>query len=258
MRNITNTIQKNKMILLLILSLQICGAITFATVNAKYLHGKSDNLFYFWRYGAFSLFGIISGMICSTIPFEKMGQFYNKTVKWVAIMFALLAVSLFLFDLFFYYDHGFILKDCTLAWLDPIAYANSNGYLIVRNMQIREDAQLLGGQGIGFTGIFVSEMVLSYIIGTCGWILFGMVVFLAVCLMFKMFIRSIRIEITICRFIAMAIWVYIAFSFLWNIAMVFNIMPLTSSHFPFVSYDRFSLVFDLCMMGIFIRMITVN
>lgn len=249
---------KNKIIILLIIALQICGAITFATINAKYIYGTTDNLFYLWRYGAFSLFGIVGGVASGFIPLERIGRFYNKTVKWTVITIASLAMLLFLFDLFFYYSDCLALKDHVLAWLDPTAYANSNGYLIVKNMQIREGAQIFGGQDIGFTKPFVSEMVLSYLIGTFGWILFGMVILLAAFLTYIMFIQSLEIQIPICRFIAMAILLYMAFSFLWNIAMVFNLVPLTSSHFPFLSYDRFSLVFDLCLMGVFIRMGTVG
>lgn len=249
---------KSKIIILIILAIQICGAITFTAVNAKYLYGTTDNLFYLWRYGAFSLIGIAAGIICSFIPLEKIDRFFNKAVKWTFVTIVILAVLLYLFDLFFYYDHGLVLKERILVWLDPDAYANSNGYIIMINRQIREGAQLFGGRDIGFIKLFVNDMILSYMIGTSGWVLFGAVILLSTLLVLKMSTESFKIEIPICRFIAMTIWIYIAVSFLWNIAMVFNIMPLTNSHFPFLSYDRSSLVFDMCLMGIFIRMATVG
>lgn len=246
---------KNKIIIVLILALQICGAITFATINAKYLYGTSDDLFYFWRYGAFSLFGIIGGVVCYFIPLEKADRFYNKAVKRTIIAIASLAALLFILNLFFYFNDGLTLKDSVNAWLNPAAYANSNGYLILKNLQIREAAQLFGGQDIGFNGLFVNEMVLSYIIGTLGWVFFGIVLLSATFLSYTMLARSLKIQIPICRLIAVSIWVYITFSFIWNVCTVFNLVPFASCHFPFLSYDRFSLVFDLCLMGIFIRML---
>lgn len=257
MRNITKTILKNR-IILLILGLQICGALTFATVNPKYLYGTEDNLFYFWRYGAFSLFGIIGGIICYFIPFESMNKYLKNTVKWTIVTIVSLSAAIFLFHLFFYYSDGLVLKESTQAWLDPKAYINSSGYLIMKNMKIREMAQLFGGHNIGFDKLFANESILSYIIGTLGWILFGVVIFLSVALAYNMFIQGMKIKMPLCRFIAIATWVYIVFSFLWNSMMIFNLIPFAEIHFPFLSYDRFSLVFDLCLMGIFVRMTTLE
>ncbi len=258
MNKIIQIIIKNKSILLPVFILQICGIITFATMNTKELYGKWDHLFYFWRYGAFSLYGLIGGILCCFIPIEKLDRFFNKTVKRLIIVFAALAAVIFLADLFFYYSDGLVLKQRVLAWLDPLAYKYRNGYWAFRNQQIREAAQLLGGEDMVFIKSFAHDMVLGYIIGTFGWLKFGLVGFLALFLSYRMLKQVLCMNRPSYRFMATGIWIYITASFLWNIAMVFNWMPLGRSHFPFVSYARFYLIFDWCILGVFMRLTSIE
>jgi cell division protein FtsW (lipid II flippase) len=73
-----------------------------------------------------------------------------------------------------------------------------------------------------------------------------------------MFIKRLKTAIPICKFIASVILLYIVFSFIGNVAMLYNWLPVTGFHFPFVSYNRFTLIFDLCLMGILIRMTDIG
>lgn len=242
-------ILKSKYIIIPIFALQLCGAIIFSTVNAKYLYGTDDNLFYFWRYGAFSLLGIIGGIACSFIPIEKFNQFFNKTLKWGVAVILLLFYGLYwLCNNFYSIPHRISL------WLDPYIDSMGAGYGIINRHEIFKSAQLFGGVHKGVNAYDANYYILSYTTQSLGLVMFFVLIVIMLVLVICMFIEHKKITEPLCKFISFVIFLYITFSFAFNMAMTFNWLPLTSFHFPFISYDRYSLIFDLCIIGVFIRM----
>jgi Bacterial cell division membrane protein len=247
------TMLRNKYIIILILALQLCGAIIFSTVKAKYLYGTNDNLFYFWRYGAFSLFGIIGGIACYFIPLEKLDRIFSKPIRQIITVTALL-----LYGLYWIGNNFYTLPYRISIWLDPYIDPNGAGYGIIHRIGVLQSAHIFGGIDAEINTHVSSEYILCYTAQRLGLVMICAVIVIMVVLVIFMFTICNKIAVPLCKFISFIILLYITFSFVWNIAATFNWLPVSSSHFPFISYNRFTLIFDLCMMGIFIRMTTVG
>jgi cell division protein FtsW (lipid II flippase) len=247
------TILKSKSILVPIIALQLCGAIIFSTVNAKYLYGTDDNLFYFWRYGAFSLFGIIGGIACYFIPVEKINRFFSKTVKW-----GVAAISLLLYGLYWLDNNFYSIPHRISIWLDPYIDPKGAGYGIINRHEILQSAQIFGGVDKGVNAYDINNYILSYTTQRLGLVMFCIIIVIMAVLVIFMFTARKKITVPLCKFISFVIFLYITLSFALNITMTFNWLPVTNFHFPFISYDRFTLIFDLCMISVFIRMTRVG
>lgn len=243
------TIFKSKFIIVLILVLQLCGAIIFSTINAKYLYGTDNNLFYFWRYGAFSLFGIIGGIACYFIPIERLNRFFNKTIKWIVVL-----ISTLLYGLYWLDNNFYSIPHRISIWLNAYSDPTGAGYGVINRHEILQSAQIYGGVDKGVNAYEINNYILSYIAQRLGLVMFCVIIAIMVILVIFMFIERKKITVPLCKFISLVIFLYITISFTFNIAMAFNWLPITNFHFPFISYDRFTLIFDLCLMSIFIRM----
>ncbi len=235
------------------MSLQLCGAVIFSTVNAKYLYGTEDPLFYLWRYCVFSLFGIIGGTVFYLIPVEKFNPYFNKSLKWIITVVPLVFYMLYWLD-----NNLYAIPQRISIWLNPYTDPMGAGYGVIQRLEGLQSARIFGGVHTGLDGNDAGRYVLSYTTQRLGLVMLSLIVAIMLVLIIFMFAAWRKTTVHLCKFIAFIIFLYITFSFAGNIAMTFNLLPVRVLHFPFVSYLRFTLVFDLCLTGLFIRVTEVG
>lgn len=246
--NIIKRLLNSKSILIPILTLQLCGAVILFNTNTRYLYGTNDPLFYLWRYGSFSLFGIISGTACYLIPFEKLNSYFSKPDKWIITVVSLLFYGLYWLD-----NNLYAMPHKISVWLNPYMDSQGAGYGIIQRLEVFQSAKIFGGVHTGLSGNNAGRYVLSYTAQSLGLAMLSLVVAIMLVLITFMFAAWRKTTVQLCKFIAFIIFLYITLSSAGNIAMVFNLLPVASFHFPFISYNKLTLIFDLCLMGVFIR-----
>lgn len=246
--NIIKRPLNNKSILIPILALQLFGALIFSNTDIRYLYGINDPMFYLWRYGSFSLIGFIGGSVCYLIPFEKLNPYFNKPLKLIITF-----VSLLIYGLYWLDNNFYAMPHKISLWLNPYIDPKGAGYGIIQRLEIFKSAKIFGGVHTGLNGNGTGSFILSHTAQNLGLAMVFLIVISTLILIILMFAACRKTTVQLCKFIAFIIFLYITFSFAQNIAMTFNLLPVTSFHFPFISYNRFTLVFDLCIMGVFIK-----
>lgn len=243
-------LSKNIFILSIIFALQICVGIIYSTVDSVYLYGTDDDRFYLWRFGAFSLFGVLVGAAVGRIPLEKLNRFWGGPQKW--ILSTIIAASVVLPCLsYILSSYG---RRALSVWLNPSSDPDGSGYLYLYKSSMLRMSSLIGGSYSNLPPGYAKNDILVYAVSSIGIIPAYLIIVLGLALLAAFIFQYKMISVPICKYISALIVIYFAYAVIANSLSTFNMLPYNNSHFPFVSYDKFTLVFDMCLVGIFMRM----
>ncbi|OPJ57668.1 FtsW/RodA/SpoVE family cell cycle protein [Clostridium oryzae] len=95
-----------------------------------------------------------------------------------------------------------------------------------------------------------SEFVLPYIIYTLGWLAGISLIVLVFVFLMRMFITANSVKDTYGRLIIQGFMCIFAIEFIWNILMVFGLLPITGMVLPFISYGGSRLIVQMAAIGL--------
>jgi cell division protein FtsW (lipid II flippase) len=116
---------------------------------------------------------------------------------------------------------------------------------------------LAGGEYNYLSPYSASWFILTYSFLSIGIIPALFIIGLGIAFIILLIIKYKKMAESTDKYIAGLILIYFTYNIIANILTVFGFGIYNSSHFPFLSYGRFTLIFDLCLTGILMRT-TVN
>jgi cell division protein FtsW len=142
------------------------------------------------------------------------------------------------------------------AWKDPFADPEDSGYQIIQSLYAFARGGLMGvgiGQGIQKLGPLPASDT-DYVMAVVGEEL-GFLGVLAVALLYsflvgRLFLHAYRVKEPMGKLILFGTAVNFALSFLWNMAMVSNLIPPKGIALPFLSYGASNLFSSVLFLGI--------
>ncbi len=166
-------------------------------------------------------------------------------------------VFLFMF-LFIYYiltSKGYVAERIS-AWKDPFLDPEDSGYQIIQSLYALARGGLMGvgiGQGLQKMGSLPAsdtDYVIAVIGEEMGFLGILMVIVLYCLLIGRLIWHSLKASDPMEKLLLFGIALNFALSFLWNMAMVSNLIPPKGIALPFVSYGASNLLASLLFLGI--------
>lgn len=123
-------------------------------------------------------------------------------------------------------------------------------------IQIKNLLASVGLKGNGFTfpkrglPIVDSDLVLTYIIYTFGWIAGFTLIILILAFLARMFVAAKEVKDVYGRFIIQGFMCIFAMEFIWNILMILGFAPIVSVTLPFISYGGSRILTQMCAIGV--------
>lgn len=231
------------------MALMLCAAAIYLTVDASYLYGTDDNLFYFWRFGAFSLFGLAGGAACCCLPLEKLGRFWNMRKK-IIITSAIAALAI-LYCMARLSSPS--VQRALTIWLDPNMDPEGAGYMYLHKFAFIQGATAFGGTYHNLRPGATSRDILSYALRSIGIVPTLIIVALGITLIATLLAAYMKMPSSISKYVSALILLYFSYHVVVNTLSSLRLLPYNNAHFPFVSYNRVTLIFDLCLLGVFAR-----
>ncbi len=142
-----------------------------------------------------------------------------------------------------------------LAWLDPEAYVNDNGYQTLQALYAIGSGGVFGKglgesmQKLGFIPEAQNDMIFSIICEELGLVGGVMLLFVYMLLIWRCMVVAMNAPVLIDSLIAIGVMTHIALQVLINVAVVTNTIPNTGVTLPFISYGGSSVVFTLIEVG---------
>jgi len=234
-------------------ALQSCALITFSTVNAKNLYGTNDGFFFFWRYLAFSVLGIVGAAVSYYIPIERVNRFWTKSKKRIAS--GVIAFGAVIGWFIAITTDSVYLRQLQL-WMNPNIDPSNSGWEFLHRHDILTAAQWFGGNDPIEASGYMNGRILQYILTRLGLAMFLFVFILMVMLLAFMAAKRLKMKkynVPFNNFLATLIITFYTICFISNVARLFHWLPVYWMSLPFVSYDRVMLVVNLCLLGLFLR-----
>ncbi|MFN7064913.1 MAG: FtsW/RodA/SpoVE family cell cycle protein [Aquificaceae bacterium] len=142
------------------------------------------------------------------------------------------------------------------AWRDPFLDPEDSGYQILQSLYALARGGLMGvgiGQGIQKMGPLPTadtDYAMAVVGEEMGFLGVFVVIVLYCILIGRLLLYSLRTSEPIGKLLLFGIAFNFALSFLWNLAMVSNLIPPKGIALPFVSYGSSSLLASLLLLGI--------
>ncbi len=161
-------------------------------------------------------------------------------------------------SLFIYYiltSKGYVAERLS-AWKDPFLDPEDSGYQILQSLYALARGGLMGvgvGQGLQKMGPLPAsdtDFVIAVIGEEMGFVGVLLVVILYCLLIGKLLLYSLKTSEPMEKLLLFGIAFNFALSFLWNLAMVSNLIPPKGIALPFVSYGASNLFASLLSLGI--------
>jgi cell division protein FtsW (lipid II flippase) len=140
-----------------------------------------------------------------------------------------------------------------LIFMNPESDPKGSGFL---NVQIQSLLSAAGLTGNGFTfpkrtlPDVHTDFVLTYIIYTFGWIAGIALILLVLSFIIRIFIVSREVKDTYGRLIIQGFLCIFAIEFVWNILMIFGLVPIVNVSLPFISYGSSLALTHMAAVGI--------
>ncbi|MBD7911639.1 FtsW/RodA/SpoVE family cell cycle protein [Clostridium cibarium] len=140
-----------------------------------------------------------------------------------------------------------------LIFTNPESDPTNAGYLYI---QIKKLLASVGFKGNGFTfpkrglPIVDSDLVLTYIIYTFGWIAGITLIILVLVFIARMVIAAKEVKDIYGRFLIWGFMCIFAMEFIWNILMILGFAPIVSVTLPFISYGGSRTITQMSAIGI--------
>ncbi len=142
------------------------------------------------------------------------------------------------------------------AWQDPFRDAEYTGYQIIQSLYGLADGGLLGkgiGKGIqkiGYLPQADTDFIISTIGEEIGFVGLMFVFALYSMLIAKLFYWAIKSNDLFGKLVLFGIGMNFSLAFLWNVAMVTNVIPPKGIALPFISYGFSNLFMSIVMIGV--------
>ncbi|MHC1746958.1 MAG: FtsW/RodA/SpoVE family cell cycle protein [Cellulosilyticaceae bacterium] len=132
------------------------------------------------------------------------------------------------------------------------------GYQVIQLQKMRESASLVGNGGlnahpIGYFPEPLQDTILTFILGSMGWVASGILVFMITMVVIRMFRAAMKIQDSYGRLVNLSIATLFSIQFIDNIAMNLGLFPLVGVSLPFVSCSGTSIIIDIALIGIFLN-----
>ncbi|MCY0867489.1 MAG: FtsW/RodA/SpoVE family cell cycle protein [Aquificaceae bacterium] len=168
-----------------------------------------------------------------------------------------LAVLPLMFTVIYYIltSKGYVAERLS-AWKDPFLDPEDSGYQIIQSLYALARGGLMGvgiGQGVQKLGALPAsdtDYIMAVIGEEMGFLGIFMVIVLYCLLIGRLFWYSLRMYEPMEKFLLFGIAINFALSFLWNMAMVSNLIPPKGIALPFISYGSSNLFASLLFLGI--------
>jgi len=141
------------------------------------------------------------------------------------------------------------------AWKDPFVDPEDSGYQIIQSLYALARGGLMGvgiGQGFQKLGALPAsdtDYIMAVIGEEMGFLGIFMVIVLYCLLIGRLFWYSLRMYEPMEKLLLFGIAINFALSFLWNMAMVSNLIPPKGIALPFISYGSSNLFASLVFLG---------
>lgn len=137
--------------------------------------------------------------------------------------------------------------------LDPLGA----GYQPMQAKIIRENASILGGGGfeahpIGYLPEPTSDTIFTFILGSMGWLVGGLLIVMIACVIIRMFKSAMKIQEGYGKLVNLSIATLFTLQFIGNIGMNLGVLPLMGVSLPFVSYGGTGMVVNGALIGVFL------
>jgi len=143
-----------------------------------------------------------------------------------------------------------------LAWVDPFAEAEEEGYQIIQSLYAFAKGGPFGvgiGKGIQKMGILPeadTDYVMSVIGEELGFVGVMLVVSLYAILVGRLFYYSVKIAEPFGKLLTFGIAMNFSLAFLWSLGMAVNLIPPKGLALPFVSYGVSNMIASMIMVGL--------
>lgn len=167
-----------------------------------------------------------------------------------------LAVLPLMFTVIYYIltSKGYVAERLS-AWKDPFLDPEDSGYQIIQSLYALARGGLMGvgiGQGVQKLGALPAsdtDYIMAVIGEEMGFLGIFMVIVLYCLLIGRLFWYSLRMYEPMEKLLLFGIAINFALSFLWNMAMVSNLIPPKGIALPFISYGSSNLFASLVFLG---------
>lgn len=167
-----------------------------------------------------------------------------------------LAVLPLMFTVIYYIltSKGYVAERLS-AWKDPFLDPEDSGYQIIQSLYALARGGLMGvgiGQGFQKLGALPAsdtDYIMAVIGEEMGFLGIFMVIVLYCLLIGRLFWYSLRMYEPMEKLLLFGIAINFALSFLWNMAMVSNLIPPKGIALPFISYGSSNLFASLVFLG---------
>ncbi|MDM7266378.1 MAG: FtsW/RodA/SpoVE family cell cycle protein [Aquificaceae bacterium] len=168
-----------------------------------------------------------------------------------------LAVLPLMFTVIYYIltSKGYVAERLS-AWKDPFLDPEDSGYQIIQSLYALARGGLMGvgiGQGVQKLGALPAsdtDYIMAVIGEEMGFLGIFMVIVLYCFLIGRLFWYSLKASEPVGKLILFGTALNFALSFLWNMAMVSNLIPPKGIALPFISYGSSNLFASLLFLGI--------
>ena len=137
---------------------------------------------------------------------------------------------------------------------DPMIY----GYYYRVLMNIRKEASLIGEGGYlkeqlteVFEGMWLSDMIFTFVVGSMGWIMGGVLILVLLLAIIRLFRVANRVQDNYGRILSLTIACIFTLQFVLNISMNLGYTPIMTISLPFVSYGGSGLIINMGLLGLF-------
>jgi cell division protein FtsW (lipid II flippase) len=139
-----------------------------------------------------------------------------------------------------------------MIFMNPESDPNGSGLI---NIQIQKLLSAAGitGNGFNFPSTLPevhTDFVLTYIIYTFGWLAGIALIVLVLSFIIRMFVAAGKVRDAYGRLIIQGFLCIFALEFVWNILMVFGLVPIVSMGLPFISYGSSKVLAHMAAVGI--------
>jgi cell division protein FtsW (lipid II flippase) len=138
-----------------------------------------------------------------------------------------------------------------LAFLHPRDYADQEGYMNLMLRNLLSNGGWFGNQEPPrYVPDMTTDMAFANITYFYGWILSGFLFALVLLLLFRLIVVSAQIKDRFGKQLIIGVCSLLSIQFVYNVGMIFGLLPITSMSLPFISYGLTPTVLNSLLIGI--------
>ncbi|MBL4933833.1 FtsW/RodA/SpoVE family cell cycle protein [Clostridium paridis] len=141
-----------------------------------------------------------------------------------------------------------------LIFMNPEKDPKGSGFINIQIQNLLSSAGLKG-KGFTFPGTLPevhTDLILTYIIYTFGWVAGIMLIGLVLSFIVRMFVAAGEVKDAYGRLLIQGFLCIFTIEFVWNILMIFGLVPIVSMGMPFISYGSSMVLTHMAAVGIMI------